>query len=320
MKKESLNKIKLGIFVSIGVVIFILGIYFIGETKKLFSSTFRVNALFRDVNGLQVGNNVRFAGINVGSVEKIEILTDSTVKVDMVIDVDTQKFIKKDAKAIIATDGLMGNKIMVVSPGTMGNPMIEDNDRIGTTIPMSIEDMLFKLKTTGDNAAIITNDLAEIFGSIKEGKGTVGKLFSDDEFANNLDAILVNLKKGTDGFGQTFDKDFSNNLDSILINVKDGTEGFKKTMDAAKDSWLLGSFFGGDSDEEEEEKKLKEEQDKKNIESLKLQNNLNIQDSLKLDSLNNLKLFKQNEKKKRIELIKEEKRIFEENKKKKIKK
>jgi phospholipid/cholesterol/gamma-HCH transport system substrate-binding protein len=217
MQKQSINKIKLGIFVAIGIALFLAGIYYIGETKKLFSTTFRISAMFKDVNGLQVGNNVRFAGINVGTIEAIEIITDSNVKVDMILDVTTQKFIKKDAKAIIGSDGLMGNKIMNVSPGTTAFAMVENNDMIGTTIPISLDDMLLKLKNTTDNAALITDDLAAIMGNIRSGKGTIGKLFMDTVFAENLDKTIV--------------------------NVKQGTKGFKQNMDAAKSSFLLRGFF-----------------------------------------------------------------------------
>jgi phospholipid/cholesterol/gamma-HCH transport system substrate-binding protein len=217
MKKESINKIKLGIFVSLGILLLFVGIYFIGETKKIFSRTFKVSAMFKDVNGLQVGNNVRFAGINVGTIESVEIITDTVVRVDMIVDVNTQKFIKKDAKAIIGSDGLMGNKIMNISPGSNGQPQIEDNDIIGTTIPISMDDLLFKLKTTADNAAVITGDLAAIMGNIRSGKGTIGKLFMDTVFADNLDRTI--------------------------INVKQGTKGFKQNMDAAQHSILLRGFF-----------------------------------------------------------------------------
>lgn len=217
MQKQTINKVKLGIFVAIGIALFLVGIYFIGETKKMFSTTFRIKALFKDVNGLQVGNNVRFAGINVGTIEAIEIITDTTVIVDMILDVKTQKFIKKDAKAIIGSDGLMGNKIMNVSPGTAKFAMVNDNDLIGTTIPISLDDMLLKLKNTTDNAAIITEDLAAIIGNIRSGKGTIGKLFMDTVFAENLDKTIV--------------------------NVKQGTKGFKQNMDAAKSSFLLRGFF-----------------------------------------------------------------------------
>ncbi len=283
MKKDSFNKIKLGIFVTIGIIILIAGIYYIGQTKKLFSSTFRVSALFKDVNGLQVGNNVRFAGINVGSIEGIEILTDTTVKVVMVVDVDVQKFIKKDSKAEIGTDGLMGNKLMYISPGTEGKAEIEDNDRIGITVPISYDEVLAKLKTTADNAALITNDLAEVMNSISTGKGTVGKLFMDPEFAGNIDKIFVNtatitndlagvsssISSGKGTIGKLlYDPETARNIDQIIINVNDGTKSFKKTMDAAKNSWLLGSFFGGGSDDEEDEKLEKEQNTKDSLESI----------------------------------------------------
>jgi len=217
MKKESMNKIKLGVFVFIGLIVLIVGIYFIGETKKLFSSTFNISAFFRDVNGLQVGNNVRFAGITVGTVESIEIITDSTVRVDMIIDTRTQRFIKKDAKAIIGSDGLMGNKILNVSAGSSGKKIIENYDIIGTTAPVSMDELFDKLKTTTDNAALITGDLAAIMNNIRSGKGTIGKLFMDTLFADNLDQTIV--------------------------NVKQGTKGFKQNMDAAKKSVLFRGYF-----------------------------------------------------------------------------
>lgn len=226
MKKQSINKIKLGIFVSIGLVILIAGIYYIGETKKLFSSTFRVSAMFNDVNGLQVGNNVRFAGINVGTVDDIEIITDTSVKVDMVIAEKTRRFIKKDAKAIIGSDGLMGNKILNISPGTNKSP-ITDNAMIGTNKPISMDDMLLTLKVTIDNAAIITDDLATVMNNIRIGKGTIGKLFMDTVFAENLDKTIV--------------------------NVKQGTKGFQQNMEAAKHNVLLRGYF---------KKKTKDEKNK----------------------------------------------------------
>jgi phospholipid/cholesterol/gamma-HCH transport system substrate-binding protein len=217
MGTETSQHIKLGLFVTIGIALFAAGIYFIGDAKQLFSKTFSMSAMFNNVNGLQVGNNVRFAGINVGTVENIQIITDTSVQVDMVVDVSTQQFIKKDAKAIIGSDGLMGNKILNISAGTKGHPQIEDNDMIGTTLPVSFDDMLANLKTTTDNTTTITNDLADIMANIHSGKGTIGKLFMDTVFAENLDKTIV--------------------------NVKQGTKGFKQNMDAAQQSILLRGYF-----------------------------------------------------------------------------
>jgi phospholipid/cholesterol/gamma-HCH transport system substrate-binding protein len=211
------------------VALFFAGIYYIGETKKLFSTTFRISAMFKDVNGLQVGNNVRFAGINVGTVENIQIISDTTVQVDMVVDITTQQFIKKDAKAIIGSDGLMGNKILNISAGTVGKPIVENGDMIGTTLPVSFDDMLANLKITTDNASSITNDLADIIANIHSGKGTIGKLFMDTVFAENLDKTIV--------------------------NVKQGTKGFKQNMDAAQKSFLLRGFFKKKDTDKKSDKK-----------------------------------------------------------------
>jgi phospholipid/cholesterol/gamma-HCH transport system substrate-binding protein len=117
MKKQTGNKVRLGIFVSASILLFIVGIYFIGKRQQLFSSTFHVSGIFSDISGLQVGNNVRFSGINVGVIENIQQITDTTVKVDMIIEETSKKFIKKNAKAIIGSDGLMGNKLILIIPG-----------------------------------------------------------------------------------------------------------------------------------------------------------------------------------------------------------
>lgn len=205
MKTESINKFKLGLFVSIGILLLLGSIYFIGETKKMFSSTFRLNALFSDVKGLQAGNIVRFAGINVGTIDEIEILSDTLVRVDMVVDMKTKKFIKTDSKTSIGTDGLMGNKILIISAGTYGKKQIKNNERIGTIIPISPDDILYKLKLTADNSAIITNDLVVIMGNIRNGKGTIGKLFMDTAFAENLDNTIVNIKEGSERFNESME-------------------------------------------------------------------------------------------------------------------
>src|ERR1035437_9243173 len=176
MKKTTGNKMKLGIFVSVSITLFIAGIYFIGQRQQLFAPTFRVSGIFKDIRGLQIGNNVRFSGINIGIIDDIEQITDSTVRVDMLINEHTRKFMKKNAKAIIGSDGLMGNKIVVITPGTTGKQELADNDIIETTQPVNIDDILLKIKVTSDNAADITDDHSVIMGNIREGKGTIGEL------------------------------------------------------------------------------------------------------------------------------------------------
>jgi phospholipid/cholesterol/gamma-HCH transport system substrate-binding protein len=205
MKKNTGNKIRLGMFVSISAVMFIAGIYFVGQRQHLFSSTFHISGIFKDISGLQEGNNVRFAGINVGIVEAIEQITDSTVRVDMLINENSRKFMKKNARAIIGSDGLMGNKLMLIIPGIASKEVLADNDTLQTSQPISMDDILVKLKVTSDNAADITSDLSAITANIRAGKGTIGKLFMDSLFAQHVDQAMVNIKEGAGGFKQNMD-------------------------------------------------------------------------------------------------------------------
>ena len=195
MKKDSTNKIKLGIFISLGIAVFIFGIYFIGERQQLFRSSFRVSGIFKSVGGLQAGSNVRFSGINVGTVDNINIVSDTSVKVEVLIDENTRKFIKKDAMASIGSDGLMGNKILIIAPGTGGKMEIENNDTIATVQPINMDDIMISLKTTIDNTSHITGDLSRITGTIQSGNGTIGRLLMDKSLAQSFDSTFLNLEE-----------------------------------------------------------------------------------------------------------------------------
>jgi phospholipid/cholesterol/gamma-HCH transport system substrate-binding protein len=245
MKKNTSNKIKLGIFTSLGILVLIVGIYFIGERQQLFRSTFHLTGVFKDVDGLQAGSNVRFSGVNVGTVDNIRIVSDTSVRVDILVDEGTRRFIKKDALASIGSEGLMGNKILVIIPGTGGKKEIENNDIVETIQPIDMDDVMSSLKRTIDNASSITTNLSSITSNIQSGKGTIGRLLMDHSLAQNFDSSIVNLKQGLFGLKNLMDDtkiSFANNFDSTFVNLKEGSAGFKILMKKAKDSWLLWGF------------------------------------------------------------------------------
>jgi phospholipid/cholesterol/gamma-HCH transport system substrate-binding protein len=245
MKKNTSNKIKLGIFTSLGILVLILAIYFIGERQQLFRSTFHLTGVFKDVAGLQAGSNVRFSGVNVGTVDNIQIVSDTSVKVEILVDESTRKFIKKDALASIGSEGLMGNKILIIIPGTGGKKEIENNDMVETVQPIDMDDVMSSLKKTIDNASNITTNLSSITSNIQSGKGTIGRLLMDHSLAQNFESSIVNLKQGLFGLKNLMDDtkiSFANNFDSTFVNLKEGSAGFKILMKKAKDSWLLWGF------------------------------------------------------------------------------
>lgn len=229
MKKKAGNKITLGIFVSIGIFLFITGIYFIGERQQMFTNTFIIKGKFKSVNGLKVGNNVQFSGINVGIIENIEIISDSCVSVDMTIDEGVRKFIKKDAVAIIGSEGLMGNKIMKITSGSDSQEPIKNNDFIVTAVPVNIDDILSKIKITVDNAAIISDQLAGILLKVNNGNGTIGRLLQDSTIAENINKTIINLKQSS--------------------------KGLTENMEAAKHNILFKGYFKGKKKDEEKKKK-----------------------------------------------------------------
>jgi phospholipid/cholesterol/gamma-HCH transport system substrate-binding protein len=228
MKKTKGNKIKLGVFVTVTVALLVAGIYFIGQKQQLFNRTFQVSGVFKDISGLQVGNNVRFSGINVGIVQDIEQVTDSTVKVDMQVDERTRKFIKKNAKAVIGSDGLMGNKIVVIVAGVPGMQELANNDVIATVQPVNVDEILLNLKVTSNNMADITYDLAGIMKNIHDGKGTIGELFMDSSMAKNVNQAFVNIKQGAGGFKNNMDAAGHSFLLRGFLKKKDKDDKSKK--------------------------------------------------------------------------------------------
>jgi phospholipid/cholesterol/gamma-HCH transport system substrate-binding protein len=239
MNKNSKNSIKLGIFVSVGVAFLIAAVYFVGIRQHLFSHTFRLSAIFSNINGLQVGSNVRFSGINVGIVEDIQQITDSTVQVDMEIEEGSRKYIKQNAKAAISSDGLMGDKIITITPGKPGMGVVEDNHMLESVSAVSMDAILLNMKITSDNAVRITDQLAYILENVGEGNGMIGKLFFDSAFAETMEGTIVNLKAGAGGF--------------------------KQNMDAASNSFLLKGYLKRKNKEKEAAATEKEDKSKDDL-------------------------------------------------------
>ena len=224
MKTNSGQKLKLGIFTLVGVLILVLAIFFIGKSKSMFNNTFNVYGIFKNVNGLQVGNNVRFAGINVGVIQNIRIVSDTSVRVDLTLNKSVQAFLRKDVKATIGSDGLMGDKLVVINPGTSGSGELNNGDRVNTVNPIDVDKIIGRVTRVADNAEVLMTNLTQIVYKINHGKGSIGQLLSSNKLANDLEGTVKQAK-------------------STLKTVKQGTQGFSDNMEAAKHNFLLRGFF-----------------------------------------------------------------------------
>jgi len=225
MKTTSSQKLKIGLFTFVGLLVLIAAIFFIGNQKSLFSSTIKLSGKFKNVNGLQVGNNVRFAGINVGVVNDINIVNDTTVQVVLTINDDVKKFIKKDAKMSIGSDGLMGDKLVVLMPGGANTTtMVNNGDQIGSVNPVDVDKIIAKFTKMADNAGSLIDGLSQIVAKVNGGKGSIGRLLNNDKMAREMEKTVAQAK-------------------TTMQNVHKTTNTLNEDLTAAQHNFLLKGFF-----------------------------------------------------------------------------
>ncbi len=235
-----MSKVRLGLFILGGLVLFVLAIFIIGKQKHLFDPVFKVTSTFSNVSGLQVGNNIRFSGINVGTVGSINIVNDTTVRVDLLLKKSVRKFIKTDCEVAIGSEGLIGDRLLVITPGSADAPLAKEGQHLDTIEPVETDAIMASLQITAVNAEIISQQLAEIMINLNSGKGTLGRLIQDETIADNFDQTMSNLKKST--------------------------KGLNDNMEAAKSSFLLKGYF---NKKEKAAEKLKKDAQKKKEEEAK---------------------------------------------------
>jgi len=198
-------KVRLGLFIVGGLAIFVIAIFFIGKQQNLFNPVFRVTTNFYNVSGLQVGNSIRFSGINVGTVDNIRIINDSTVQVDMLIRRNVQQFIKADSEAGISSEGIIGDRVIMITQGSYEAPMARDGQHISSIEPIETDAIMASLQTSAVSAEVITKQLAEIMTNINSGEGALGRLVQDSTIAENINQTIANFKKSSEGLDETIE-------------------------------------------------------------------------------------------------------------------
>jgi phospholipid/cholesterol/gamma-HCH transport system substrate-binding protein len=229
-------KIRLGLFIMGGLLLFVIAVFVIGRQKNLFNPVFNLTATFYNVSGLQVGNNIRFSGINVGTVDNIKIINDSTVKVDMIIRQEVKQFLKEDCEVAIGSEGLIGDRLLIITQGSADAGPAVEGQELGSIEPVETDAIMSSLEVTAGNAEIISESLAEIMLKINSGQGTIGRLIQDSTIAENFNQTMLNLKKSSQGLNQN--------------------------MEAAKNNFLLKGYFNKKKREAERKKKEAEERKK----------------------------------------------------------
>ena len=235
--REIQQNVKLGIFVLAGLVLFMAAVFLVGSENNLFNKTFTTHAIFRNVEGLKEGDNVWLSGVKIGTVKEVKIVKEGRVVVTLNLKDRQNKFIKKDATAFIGSDGLVGSKIVIIKPGT-NSAIIDDTDTIGATSPADTQELINIAKDVGDNTRSLTNDLRELANKINEGKGIVGELLNDGQFARDLRTTATKIRETTSQTSKA-----SEELHAILYKLNNGNGLINKLSTDTSLNYVLDQTF-----------------------------------------------------------------------------
>jgi phospholipid/cholesterol/gamma-HCH transport system substrate-binding protein len=252
MKSSRQANIRLGIYIAGGVVLFIVIFYLIGSKQNMFSTNVKITTVFRDVVGLREGASVRFTGIDVGAVSKLTIQSDSSVLVEMALDRKVTQFIKKNSIATIGSQGLMGNKLIILMPGSPDLESIEQGDNLPSVPPVEADDILREIKASSEKISVVSANLSDITDKMNRGEGVFGKIFTDTAFASNLARTSQNLRILSEGVkrGEGFigkliaDPEFAADLDSTaryITEIAGNLQGI--TQKVNRGEGIVGKLF-----------------------------------------------------------------------------
>jgi len=217
METEELKEnIKVGLFVLAGICLFAVALFFIGSENTFFNRTFTVSAVFRNIEGLKEGDKVWLSGVKIGAVKHVQIVDEGKVIVTMSLRDKQNEFVKKDATAFVGSDGLVGNKIVVIRPGN-SRSIIQDNDTINTFSPTDTQELINIAKDVGSNTRSLTDDLKLITARINKGDGIVGELLHDGPLSQDLRIAIASLRLAGENTNQA-----TLNLKKMLDEVNSG--------------------------------------------------------------------------------------------------
>jgi len=216
MAKRTINNAKLGAFVLSGLFCLILILYLIGKNRNMFGSNYILKARFENVQGLKAGNNVRYAGIDAGTVKKINIVNDTLMEVTMIIDDKLKSIIHKNAIVSIGTDGLVGNKVMNITAVKQTSAIAENGDILISKKPLDTDEMLRKLEVTNNDIGIIAEEL-KLTTQRLNNSSTLWTILNDKELPQNIRLSAGNIRQAT-----VKAKDMVNDLYIIVNGMKMG--------------------------------------------------------------------------------------------------
>jgi phospholipid/cholesterol/gamma-HCH transport system substrate-binding protein len=198
MKRSSFityDQLKVGSLILLGVLLIGVALYKLGQAVNLFSKRYELQAYLKEAGGLRVGGSVMVAGQLAGTIKEIQLLPvdmDTTRKVRLVVGIDQklQEQVRGDSRARVKTLGLLGDKIIDISPGTPKTSPLRDGDTLRVSEALDYEQVLTKAASAVDDVVGLAHDMRSLTRSLVSGKGTIGQLLTNPALYNQLEGTL----------------------------------------------------------------------------------------------------------------------------------
>lgn len=211
------DQLKVGLLIVVAIAVLGIAAVKLGQAANLFTGRYELVALLPNTSGLREGGSVTVAGQLAGIVEKIEFLpadgdTTQNLKVTVKIDEGIREQIRSDSRAKLRTMGLLGDKTLDISPGTVPNAILEPGDTLEVSASLDYEQVLSQAAGAVGDMVQLTADLRSLTGGLVRGEGTMGQLLSNrtlyDELAGMLtqtNLLLTRLQQRNGTFGRLLD-------------------------------------------------------------------------------------------------------------------
>lgn len=215
MDTDDKNNLKLGTFVLLGLILLVVSLFYVGNRNSLFSSGIQLKARFSNINGLQQGSNVLYSGVNAGTVKSIKLLNSRTIEVTLLMKKEIVSKIPVNSKIAIGTDGLMGNKLLNITPARINAGMVKDGDYLLVEKTVSIDEILTTLSRSNENIYIVSESLKNLTSRLEQSETL--NLLEKKELSENLQASLSNIRTTTENA-----KKFTLTLKEIANDIHSG--------------------------------------------------------------------------------------------------
>ena len=239
-RSVSFSQLRVGIFVllAIGILVFLI-LNASGDINP-FSKKLHLKARFADANGLRDGSEVRLAGVRVGKVDQITLLPPSDVpnapRVEVLMTIDSSidgrpanERIRSDSTAQQGSPSLLGNEMLInITPGTAVGQPVQDYAVLPSSSSNTVNDFATSGTDLAQRLSKLSDEIKGIVADVKEGKGTVGRLFTDEALYNNLNAtiretedVMRQVRSGNGSAGRFInDPALYNNANEIALQMR----------------------------------------------------------------------------------------------------